>query len=484
MRRRSPKRFLIRAVLACLILAATLCGRFLYSIHAANGAMQTVLLPSHGAPRSGASVLVVAPHCDDETLGVGGLIADAARRGCRVSVVFVTNGDGFPMAVSRQYRKLPLWKADYRRLARQRQKEARTALARLGVPAERITFLGYPDGGIAQIWNAHWTRDEAYRSPFTGCTTSPYAISFRRSAVYCGVDLMQDLRTVFQRLQPEWLYVPHPGDDHPDHWATHCFSVAALEELRDGRAQTGGQPDALKDVRLFTYLVHRGDWPVPQGLHRNARLVPPAPLAWLDTEWSTLKLPAQAVSDKEAALRCYRSQTAVMKRFLTSFIRRDELFGEVPPEVMTPAASGQPPWRTAFHDTTRDTLIRDLEGSADIATVSTRLSGDRILVRVTTRRPLSPRLTYTLRLHPLGQGAEQAEPLTVPFRRFRCTEPLANGTCDGRDLEVSVPLAVLGDPSALLVGADSRLGRVPIDRACWRLIRLPAPVFGPRLAPS
>jgi hypothetical protein len=151
---------------------------------------------------------------------------------------------------------------------------------------------------------------------------------------------------------------------------------------------------------------------------------------------------------------------------------------------MTPAASGQPPWRTAFHDTTRDTLIRDLEGSADIATVSTRLSGDRILVRVTTRRPLSPRLTYTLRLHPLGQGAEQAEPLTVPFRRFRCTEPLANGTCDGRDLEVSVPLAVLGDPSALLVGADSRLGRVPIDRACWRLIRLPAPVFGPRLAPS
>lgn len=484
MPRRSPKRFLIRAVLACLILVATLCGRFLYSIHAANAAMQTVFLPSHDRPPSGASVLVVAPHCDDETLGVGGLIADATRRGCRVSVVFVTNGDGFPMAVSRQYKKLPLWKADYLRLARQRQKEARAALAKLGVPAERITFLGYPDGGIAPLWNEHWTPDEPYRSRFTGRTSSPYEDSFRPGAVYCGKELMRDLETLFQRIRPTWLYIPHPGDDHPDHWATHCFSVAALEELRDHRAWNGRPAASPDDVRLFTYLVHRGDWPVPQGLHREARLVPPAPLAWLDTQWSSMELPAQAVADKEAALRCYRSQTAVMKRFLTSFIRRDELFGSAPPEWLTPGALGQPPWHSAFADPTRDTLIRGIEGSADIAIVAARLSGDRLRIRVTTRRPLSPRLTYTVRLHPLGQGAERAQPLVIPIRRLRCLEPLASGSFSGSDLEVSVPLSVLGDPSAILVGADSRLGRVPIDRVCWRLFRLSDPSIRPWLSPA
>ena len=112
MPRRTYRRFLIRSTVALLFLGATLCGRFLYSLHAANAAMQTVFLPPHIAPPSGASVLVVAAHCDDETLGVGGMIADASRRGCQVSVVFVTSGDGFPMAVSREYRKLPLWKAD------------------------------------------------------------------------------------------------------------------------------------------------------------------------------------------------------------------------------------------------------------------------------------------------------------------------------------------------------------------------------------
>jgi LmbE family N-acetylglucosaminyl deacetylase len=481
MPRRSPRRFLFRAALALLILGVTLCGRFLYSLHAANAAMQTVFLPAHVAPLSGASVLVVAPHCDDETLGVGGLIADASRRGCRVSVVFVTNGDGFPMAVSRQYRRLPLWKADYRRLARQRQKEARAALAVLGVPAERITFLGYPDGGIAQLWNRHWTPDEPYRSAFTGCTRSPYPDSFRRSAVYCGQDLMQDLETLLQRLKPDWLYVPHPGDDHPDHWATHCFAVAALEEMRDRRARLGAdwQPN---DARLSTYLVHRGDWPVPQGLHREARLVPPASMARLDTQWSTMTLPEQAMADKEAALRCYRSQTAVMKRFLTSFIRQDELFGAMQPELLTPTAPGQRPWRVSFADSTRDTLMRDIEGSADIASVAVRLAGERLRIRVTTRRPLSPRLTYTLRLHPLGRGVEQTEPLSIPIYRLRCGEPLAEGHCSGRELEVSVPLAALGEPSSILVGVDSRLGRVPIDRVSWRLLRLLPRRIGPSLA--
>jgi LmbE family N-acetylglucosaminyl deacetylase len=490
--RPTNRRLLARFTLAFCLLGATLCGRFLYGIHAENAAMQGMLLPVHELPAKGESVLVVAPHCDDETLGAGGMIAEATRRGARVTVAFITNGDGYPMAVSREYRRLRLHPEDYQRMARLRQGEARSALAHLGVPSDHILFLGYPDGGIAALWNQYWRPNHPYRSRFTGCSVSPYRDGFRPGAVYCGQTLMGDVEELLRRVRPQWLYLPHPGDDHPDHWATHCFTMAALEELRgEPRPVIGpvwpGQ--GWDSTRVFTYLVHRGDWPVPQGLRRGARLVPPAPLAHLDTQWSSLTLSPTAEREKEAALGSYKSQMAVMKRFLDSFVRRDELFGALPPEQLvgpiTAITAFRPPsvepdiaphlnvqWRTAISDTTRDTLIRGLEGSGDLVAVETNLSSDRLMLRVTTRRPLSRRLIYTIRLHPLGRGAERAGALTIPFRHRRCDEPRVLADCAGNELEMSVPLSLLGYPSAVMVGADSSLGRVPIDRVCWRLLRL------------
>ena len=40
-------------------------------------------------------LLVLAPHCDDETLGAGGLIREALRRGMDVRVVIATAGDAY-----------------------------------------------------------------------------------------------------------------------------------------------------------------------------------------------------------------------------------------------------------------------------------------------------------------------------------------------------------------------------------------------------
>src|SRR5205814_52716 len=86
MRRPSKRLLLARSTVALCLLGATLCGRFLYGIHAENAAMQWMALPGHELPAKGESVLVIAPHCDDETLGAGGMIAEATRRGARVTV--------------------------------------------------------------------------------------------------------------------------------------------------------------------------------------------------------------------------------------------------------------------------------------------------------------------------------------------------------------------------------------------------------------
>ena len=69
--------------------------------------------------RSGGHVVVVSPHPDDETLGVGGLLAELLARGWSVCVVAVTDGE------AAHGRQVP---SAARRLARRRRAEQEAAL--------------------------------------------------------------------------------------------------------------------------------------------------------------------------------------------------------------------------------------------------------------------------------------------------------------------------------------------------------------------
>ena len=60
----------------------------------------TIRLPD--TDLAGPRLLVIAPHPDDETVGAGGAIATARRRGWTVTIVYVTSGDGFWQAVRKQ----------------------------------------------------------------------------------------------------------------------------------------------------------------------------------------------------------------------------------------------------------------------------------------------------------------------------------------------------------------------------------------------
>src|SRR5437764_4809009 len=99
--RRMTRQVALGALSALLGVLLTLCGTFYYQSCRANAAVQTLLLPQEPPPDARSRILVLAPHCDDETLGAGGYMAMAARLGARVRVVMLTNGDGFPLAASR-----------------------------------------------------------------------------------------------------------------------------------------------------------------------------------------------------------------------------------------------------------------------------------------------------------------------------------------------------------------------------------------------
>jgi LmbE family N-acetylglucosaminyl deacetylase len=82
------------------------------------------------------AIVILAPHPDDESLGCGGLIAEARAEGRRVVVIFVSDGTG-SHPNSAAYPPV--------RLKALREEEAKNACAELGVGAEDLSFLGLRD---------------------------------------------------------------------------------------------------------------------------------------------------------------------------------------------------------------------------------------------------------------------------------------------------------------------------------------------------
>ena len=97
---------------------------------------------AHALPLSDLAVIapgrafVLAPHPDDESLGCGGLIAEACARGDPPIAAVLTDG-------TQSHPKSRLYPAQ--RLREAREAEALQATARLGLPSHCVLFLRYAD---------------------------------------------------------------------------------------------------------------------------------------------------------------------------------------------------------------------------------------------------------------------------------------------------------------------------------------------------
>lgn len=140
----------------------------------------------------GRPALVIAPHPDDESLGCGGLIAEAVRLGEAVHVAVVTDGAGSHSGSHTHRPEL---------LRQLRRSETLEAAAVLGVLPERVSFLDIPDG----------------RAPQRGAAAE--AAGRRLAAL--ALDIAAG--TIFT----SWNY-----DTHPDHVAAHRYAAAAAREAQ------------------------------------------------------------------------------------------------------------------------------------------------------------------------------------------------------------------------------------------------------------
>ncbi|MEW6421490.1 MAG: PIG-L deacetylase family protein [Deinococcota bacterium] len=275
---------------------------------------EVTALPAAPGYRAGQRVLVVSPHPDDESLCCAGSIQHALAAGAQVDIVWLTSGDGFELdAVLHEHTPHPRGRA-LEQLGQDRIAEATRAAGVLGVPRDHLFFLGYPDGSLLKLLRSNSAAP--IRSRYTGATHVPYAQALSPGAPYTAASLERDLGIVLDRVRPDVVLLPSTADFHRDHQATSLIT----QRLLAARGEQG---------RERLWIVHGGlEWPVPKGLHEGFPLLIPPRGHRLP--WTRVDLTPEEQDTKLRALRAHASQMAVMPRFLTAFVRSNELLTPPP----------------------------------------------------------------------------------------------------------------------------------------------------------
>lgn len=271
-------------------------------------------LPPSPGFRKGERILILSPHPDDETLCCGGLIQQAQQAGAKVYVAWITAGDGFEFDAALTQRVADPTPQDMQKLGNLRAAEAKRAVSVLGVPAERTFMLGYPDGGLFQLFTTHY--DEPLTNKHTGVDRVYVQGALVPGHAYTGRNLESDIGSLLNRVQPDQVLAPAPQDFHADH---HTLSYIALRLMAQREQEN----------RLRFWVVHGGlEWPIPKGLHENLPLTVP-PLA-SKLPWERLDVTPEQQKVKLAAINTYRTQTEVMGRFMRAYVRSNELVSPEP----------------------------------------------------------------------------------------------------------------------------------------------------------
>jgi len=441
-------------------------------------------------PSPGDSVLVFAAHPDDETLGAGGLIHAALAAGARVQVVIFTNGDGYVEGVDVGFHTLFSTPELFIQYGKRRQQEALAAAAGLGLPPDRVIFLGYPDRGLAALWGSTWDCDHPYTSPYTRRHDSPYDMTYHRGAAYCGQNVLDDVEGILRRERPTVIAVHDAEDTHRDHWAAGAFTILALERLALGQAPppTG--------ARVLLYLVHRGAWPRPEAYAPELPLDPPQELEAVRPGWAQFPLSPADEDAKREAILAYRSQVQLLRSFMLSFVRRNELFAvsapvwpaKVDPGELSLTAPGA--WddlRTAIRAPQSGSLIYAAEGSAKLDSVALGRDSDHLYIAVRLRKPAIRETQYRIELRLLYRDTRMARlslifhvPQALAVVRVGPEDlPLPAGAAArsfGPSIDVVLPLAPLDNPVSLFMQVVT-IGplKTLVDRTPWTLVHLDQP---------
>ncbi|MBI3616015.1 MAG: PIG-L family deacetylase [Candidatus Omnitrophica bacterium] len=414
-------------------------------------------------------ILVVAPHEDDEALGAGGVIQQAVSAGAAVRIVYLTYGDYNELAFLLYRRRLWLSPAINEKMGELRRQESTQAMAALGVPAQQLIFLGYPDGGTLEIWKQHWGPSTApLQSLSTRKTRVPYAESLSYNKPHKGESILADMEHQLLDFKPTHIFVTQPVDAHPDHKAAFLFLQVALLNVAD----------VLPNAQLLTYPIHIGRWPHPKGFRPEDWLSIPKLLADEAVPWRSVELTPEQVRRKYEVISLFKTQMVDNARWLTSFARRNELFMTPVPtrledDLWSPSSGMLPP--PEIEESEQESPIGNLGG------VSFERSPKGLAIQVALRQSIEQEAGFSIyafgyrrdrpfeampKIH-LRWSMEHLltwnQKVLIPHEGVRVEK-------DHLKVTVIIPWEMLGAPEAIFVQTQGLLGGIPVSQTAWRLL--------------
>src|SRR6267143_21779 len=269
-----------------------------------------LVVPSVAAAKT---IMIFAPHPDDEALIAAGRMRAAVTAGDTVKVVVVTNGDinGVQAGLTREG-------------------ESVAAAQLLGLTEQDVLFLGYPDASMLDIYYAPSPTDIITSAAGQTCTYGNRGLGdmdfhtywYRTCGPYNHVTVVGDIQALLTNYLPAEIYTLSNSDVHRDHQATALFVTEALVSLkRSGFALSS---------KLYQSIVWTGDpdnWPDPTGADGCAPSVP-FPPPQIDTQLDWNRLLRFVVPVVPANLKCQviSQYTSQLTPWLLSWARKDEFF--------------------------------------------------------------------------------------------------------------------------------------------------------------
>lgn len=173
------------------------------------------------------TILIIAPHPDDETLGCGGTFAKRIRAGARVYVAVLTDGTNLfrlgPLKIERD--------PTPEETGAMRRAETRRSVRILGGRTDDVVFMGFEDGNLS------------------GCVEA----------------VVEKLAEWIGKIRPDEIWVTSEFEAHPDHVA--ACAAARLACKRSGCAsrllryitilRTGLSPAGMEEPRIVEDVTHQ-----------------------------------------------------------------------------------------------------------------------------------------------------------------------------------------------------------------------------------
>ena len=170
-------------------------------------------------------VMVIVPHEDDDLLISGQVLPPMYKNGADVRVVFATNGDKRVSAYTRQ-------------------SEACNALEKLGIPREKVIFLGYPDGTQLYVGKKAFSFSSGWDHTYAGKGFKDYHFDrFGTHAKYTAENMVDDIESVVLEYRPDYI-LAIDFDTHTDHRGVSISFEKAMERIL--KKESGYTPKVLK----------------------------------------------------------------------------------------------------------------------------------------------------------------------------------------------------------------------------------------------